>query len=584
MDTAVSLDDRPSRMDRLRRWIDGLSTREPGSGLWLLTWTVVGGLALVGLCRLALAFTVTARAGIGIAGVAVVLIVALVCLAGLLWAAWRIRLDSAPFGRFAVAVAVSLIAIGVCTEAFAGLTVLLWRHGALAVAPGVEPTLWRTELYYLWHLVDSVPLLRIPDGLHWREPMRLTSPAGGGFLLAYKVLLIAPLLRLGIATYQWFSTEMHKEEAKRADLIRRKVLPRWWLDEPEEDEPEVSRPRWLIGSWRWLVSAGVLAAPVITGLLLPLVFTPGAGTDAVITRLLGGGDLAFLRTAPQWIVAALLVRAAFGTVGEVFKPLVRRGTELVQSVIWYAAAIGFVLVAASAINLALLHVGLASANVPVPAQEQVRAVVAAHAWQLADALPGPNIPGTLHWELTYTFTDRWSSLLMLLSKLAVLGIVLVPVGLAIRSFTHYVRLRTAAPGELGKAAEFAELFATARATTDQIDRTEPGFATQYTAGRAASSVIAKLDGLTTLFGRGAVTARADAAAGALLRRVRHRDPLGRDPEEFGRLRDEEARHFAEFLDAASRALAESSARVTAAAGESGSAGEQGDGSERVVPS
>src|SRR5262245_4602204 len=142
------VNERPNRMERVRRWVDNLSTEVGDVNLRPLIRALAAGLGLVILCRLMLTFSVSARAWIAAAGVAVVLVVALTCLAVLLWAAWRIRLDAAASGRLLVALAVSVVALGVCTEAFAGTTALLWRHGRLAVGPGVEPALWRTELYY----------------------------------------------------------------------------------------------------------------------------------------------------------------------------------------------------------------------------------------------------------------------------------------------------------------------------------------------------------------------------------------------------------------------------------------------------
>jgi len=387
-----------------------------------------------------------------------------------------------------------------------------------------------------------VPLLKIPDGVGWREPMRLTGPAGGAFLLAYKVLLIAPLLRLGIASYQWLLDGVHKREAKTDDLIRRKVLPDTWT----RDEPPT--PHWIVHIGYWLCLVALLAAPVVTGfLLLPLIYEPGAWLDM---------------WAARWAAALALVWATIGTMGEGFKALVRRGTELAESVIWYLAAIGFVIVAAAAVNLSLLRTGIATTDVPVPAGEQVRAAIAVHAWNLADAVPGPNIPGILQWNLAYTFTDRWSTLLILLSKLTVLGVILVPVALAVASFTHYVRQRTRTPGALDHAALFAELFASARLATDRATRDD--FRSRHAAQTAMRSVLAKLDSLATLFGRGHVTERADAAAGALHRRAVHWDPFGREAMERRRLREAEERQFAEFREAACQALEATAARIRAA--------------------
>jgi hypothetical protein len=79
----------------------------------------------------------------------------------------------------------------VSVEAFAAVT---------AAITGGSGQLWPAERFYLWHLVDSVPLLAIPRRLAWSEPAPL--PDLGLLVLAFKIAVIAPLVRLVVAGYE----------------------------------------------------------------------------------------------------------------------------------------------------------------------------------------------------------------------------------------------------------------------------------------------------------------------------------------------------------------------------------------------
>lgn len=251
----------------------------------LLGWASAVSVVVVALSRLVQAYAIDAHAVIAIGVVGLVAAVALACLAGLIWASWGIRRTEQDAAPFFVALGISLAAIGVCTEAFAGVTTLLWRYGVLST--GGEPGLWRTEEYYLWHLVDSVPLLDIQEGFQWPEPLVFSGVGGGGLLLAYKIFLIAPLLRITIGTYQGLTKWFLEREAKEADLVRRNVLiPRW---RPLRLE-RARTPRRFTDVLRLLVLPLMPAVPVLLGLLLmPLVFEPGSGLDAVVSGWLGDG-------------------------------------------------------------------------------------------------------------------------------------------------------------------------------------------------------------------------------------------------------------------------------------------------------
>lgn len=48
--------------------------------------------------------------------------------------------------------------------------------------------------YYLWHFLDAIPALSVPETLNWRVPATLTGFDSGAMLLLYKLLVIVPVV------------------------------------------------------------------------------------------------------------------------------------------------------------------------------------------------------------------------------------------------------------------------------------------------------------------------------------------------------------------------------------------------------
>jgi hypothetical protein len=134
-----------------------------GSGSWL-RWL---GVAVVGLVALALEATVVRNVLISIA-------------------------EPSQRRSLLIAFLTSLAVLLISVEAFAA---------AAAAIAGGRVDLWPAEQLYLWHLVDSVPLLAIPQRLAWTQPALLTHVGGRLLVLGFKVAVIAPLVRLVMAFY-----------------------------------------------------------------------------------------------------------------------------------------------------------------------------------------------------------------------------------------------------------------------------------------------------------------------------------------------------------------------------------------------
>jgi len=543
----------------------------------VLAWAAGGAVIVVGLSRLLLSLTVGAHAAIAVAGVGLVCVVSAACVGGLGWIDWRTRRRGEGQGvQFVVGAGVSLITIGVCVEAFAGVTTVLWNGGLIAGSARIEPRLWRSEVYYLWHLVNWIPLLHIVEGVGWREPELFRDPISGALLLGLKVLLLAPLLRIAIGAYRWVTASLLEEESKGLQ---------WRALRAIAAEDQAQAPGHPTGEETtripWPAVVLLAASPVVAAALLPLVFEPGHGLDGWWTQRVQGTRFAFLRTAPQWISVVALVGIIGSVAGELWSSYlwVRDRRALMQAIVSYAALVGLALVAAAALTLTLLHVGIAAVRPEVPAGEQVRAALEAHLWHLADA-PAWDLPRTLHWNLSYDFIDRWNAGALLVTRLFLVAVLIVPVAQAVISFTHFRTRRPVAPTDLDAVARFARRFQDARTAIDRAadapgmmvpaDPPALGIHLGNAARYAADLLTDELESVRQLFGAGEVTRHADAAVGTLLRRLNagralemalfpHEiDAAKRD---FRRLRDEEQRRYDQYRVAARSALTRSARAV-----------------------
>lgn len=105
------------------------------------------------------------------------------------WAIWRLPPRESAWRIFLSTAG----ALGMLTIAFAFATLVAAEKDYIG-ARG-QASLASIETFYLWNFLDAVPVLEIPDTLNWQEPsFEVTDHAGGGLLLAYKVLVIVPVI------------------------------------------------------------------------------------------------------------------------------------------------------------------------------------------------------------------------------------------------------------------------------------------------------------------------------------------------------------------------------------------------------
>jgi len=78
---------------------------------------------------------------------------------------------------------------------FSALSSVLADLGYAVFEPNVPAgEFWRLQDLYLWHFLSSVPSLRIPETLRWKEPFIYKDAVSGLLLLAFKIIVIGPVI------------------------------------------------------------------------------------------------------------------------------------------------------------------------------------------------------------------------------------------------------------------------------------------------------------------------------------------------------------------------------------------------------
>ncbi len=356
---------------------------------------------------------------------AVVLIVMCLALLGLFIVAANRSVSGQHRGAWQVVYRASVfISLGLFVETFAVITTCIWR------ASGVEVTawsgLWRAESFYLWHLARSIPLLDIPGSLGWPTPAYGADHTPPGVVLAFKFVVIAPLLWAALGLYRLIvERSTDRASSKRLDefgnvrgplvaaaaLIGAAALGlaaswiflqvfdagswlnQWWphaLHAMHADGPRIVQ-------WTLAVPAVVLIAVFCFALLLP------AG---MLTETLEG--LALVRS--WWIGATMLVGGLAALYG---------------AMLWVAGL--------------LLELGRLHLKVDVPETVGLWQLVESVGWHIVHALPGPDITGTLGWTAPVTLTGAIAGLVLLVLKLYVAVLLVFVVVPVVRTATNRTR-------------------------------------------------------------------------------------------------------------------------------------------------
>jgi hypothetical protein len=129
------------------------------------------------------------------------LLLGAVTAATLWWAFQRERvLERLGLGRVGP-LAATLFALTLSVGTFAALMTVFHEHGQLELRGGRVSDDPATMVgvaadFYVWHVLDSVPLLDIPATIRWKRPFEYSDHLSGWLLLTFKGFVILPLIQV----------------------------------------------------------------------------------------------------------------------------------------------------------------------------------------------------------------------------------------------------------------------------------------------------------------------------------------------------------------------------------------------------
>jgi hypothetical protein len=196
-------------------WRDGVEERldDAAAGESLRSWWRLFALAMVATVGLVALLRLLLTAIVGTGPVArwvaasVAVLLALVLLIVVVRNVVISLVETGHRRSLLLAFLTSAAAVMVSVEAFAALTAAMANRDA---------DLWAIERLYLWHLVDSVPLLDIPGRLEWAELPALPGIDGRLLVLCFKLVVIPPLVRVAVALYTLVESQSNQRRYSAA--------------------------------------------------------------------------------------------------------------------------------------------------------------------------------------------------------------------------------------------------------------------------------------------------------------------------------------------------------------------------------
>jgi hypothetical protein len=421
----------------------------------------------------------------------------------LVWVYWRARSRSGDMVPYVVGALIGSLAACVALEAFSAGQLLLWRGGDVRAVPGAgHPDLWQVELLYGWHLLDSVPLLSVAKTLRFDEPALFADHVSGMLLLLFKLLVLLPLVGIVLSGYRVAEQELGKVRQAKARLAER-AKRRAFGDSRDSD------------IWAAAVFFGFLAA--VTALLVWGALNPASPLSGLVARVLPGqvaiaGTTISLAWVDAWalpVLGAVLIGLCLLGALSILAFLMLDPPGARASRGGRTAAVSTSLLMTTAVvvgaTVLLIRTQLSRPSGGVGDGQVLWTAVAFPLWHLLDALPGLDIPQTLHWRLAHDLDDVWSGIALLLYK-AVLVFGLVYLTSRIR------RGLSAGPGTLAVVPAFDALAHEAGAQLDGYER-ECLSGNPWRLGQDISAVVHRVEGASTdvqaLFGAGAVAEHVD---------------------------------------------------------------------------
>lgn len=296
--------------------------------------------------------------------------------------------------------------------AFAGLTC------SFAVRP---IGLWSMD-DYLWHLMNSVPLLHVTDALNWAEPKTHAGTILSLLLVIYQIAVILPFLGLGVAAVRVVSKNLPN-------------VAKYWRElGGDEDRPPLAVSLILIGGSAvfWYISI------LILGLTVP--------SDSPLQRYLDrrlaehmhilshSVSLHWLHETIQVGVAVLLLIGglALATITLAVESLLPLETVWSKARASYVAVLALVVLMSATLVSSFAAAGASRLAHGQLSRAPFRSFVNVALWHDAHTLPGIDLPDDLGWTPAVDLTDRWSGIVFLLQLCISLVVVTIPIALLLK--------------------------------------------------------------------------------------------------------------------------------------------------------
>ena len=120
----------------------------------------------------------------------------------------------------------SISLLVMAASVFASISVTLQRWGYATFRPPLPTDLSPVVDFYMWHFVNLIPGLGIPETLRWTQPYQYSDHLSGAVLLTFKIAVILPVIA---------SFKLWHEVRKTAQLRRlaKRYADAWCSHNPE---------------------------------------------------------------------------------------------------------------------------------------------------------------------------------------------------------------------------------------------------------------------------------------------------------------------------------------------------------------
>ena len=427
---------------------------------------------------------------------------------------WRARVQPDDVRPLVLGVLIGSLTAGVALEAFCAAQLLLWRAEVVeATQAAADPDLLQVERLYGWQLLNSIPLLSVPNTLGLDRPVVFSDQLSGALLLTFKLTVLIPLIGLLVAGYGFADKRFAAVRDARVRRTRKDASARWLSMDDDI----------------WPVALYATLAAVATGAAVWLGFDPESPIRVLAEQHLPAEwrdvSLGWIDDYVLPFIAVMLLGTALSMALEqtdYLSPGMPGGES--SEVGWSAAIIGAVLLATAvtvAVTVLLIRTGLSRPDEALPRGEVLGTALSFNVWHVLNGIPGLEIPETLNWKLKHDLDDAWSGAALLLYKATLLFALVFATTRIVQP--HLRRRWMAGPGTLTAAGEFARLADAGGRRVTELETSTPD-ASRWLARDACATLVRRLEeassGVHELFGAGNAADAADAVVGLLDRRTR----------------------------------------------------------------